>query len=146
MYGSESWTIKKAEPKNWYFWTLVLEKTLEIPLDCREIKLVHAKRNQSLIFIGMTDAEAEALVLWPPDAKSWLIRKDPDAGKDRRQEEKGTTENEMVGWHHRLNGHEFEHPPGVGDGERSLECCSPSGHQESDTTEWLNWTELNWYQ
>ena len=138
MYGSESWTIKKAEPKNWYFWTTVLEKTLEIPLDCREIKPVHPKGNQSWIFIGKTDAEAEALVLWPPDAKSWLIRKDPDPGKDWRQEEKGMTENEMVGWHHRLNGHEFEHPPGVGDGERSLVCCSPWGSKELDRTEWVN--------
>ena len=95
-------------PKNWCFWNLVLEKTLESPFDCKEIQPVYPKGNQSWIFIGRTDAEAEALVLWPPDVKNWLIGKDPDAGKDWRQEEKGTTENEMVRWHHRLNGHEFE--------------------------------------
>ena len=95
----ESWV-----PKNWYFWTAVLEKTLESPLDCKEIKTVHPKENQSWIFIGRTDAEAETPILWPPDAKSWLIWKDPDAGKDLRQEEKGTTEGKMVGWHHRING------------------------------------------
>ena len=99
----ESWT-----PKNWCFWTVVLEKTLESPLDCKEIELVHPKGNQSWIFIGRTDIEAETPILWPPDAKSWLIGKDPDAGKDWRQEEKGTTEDEMVGCHHQLNGHEFE--------------------------------------
>ena len=99
----ESWA-----PKNWCFWTVVLEKTLECPLDCKEIKPVNPKGNQSWIFIGRTDAEAEALILWPPDTKKWLIRKDPDAGKDWRQEEKGKTEDEMVGWHHRLDGHEFE--------------------------------------
>ena len=101
--SKESWA-----PKNWCFWTVVLEKTLESLLDCKEIQLVHPKGNQSWIFIGRTDAEAEAPVLWSPDAKSWLTGKDPDAGKDWRQEEKGTTEDEMVGWHHRLNGHEFE--------------------------------------
>ena len=102
---------------------------------------VNPKRNQSWILIGRTDAEAETPILWPPDAKSWLIWKHPDAGKDRRQEE-GTTEDEMVGWHHRLNGHEFEQAPGVGDGQGGLACCSPRGHKESDTTEPLNWTEL----
>ena len=95
-------------PKNWCFWTVVLEKTLESPLDCKEIQPVHPKGNQSWIFIGRADAEAETPVLWPPDAKNWLTGKDPDAGKDRRREEKGTTEDEMVGWHHQLNGHEFE--------------------------------------
>ena len=109
MYGCESWTIKKAEcQKNWCFWTLVLEKTLESLLDCKEIKSVHPKGDQSWVFIGRTDAEAETPILWPPDVKSWLIGKDPDAGKDWRWEEKGTAEDEIVGCHHWLNGHEFE--------------------------------------
>ena len=107
----ESWA-----QKNWYFWTVVLDKTLENPLNCREIQPVHPKGNQSWIFIGRTDAEAETPILWPPDAKNWLIWKDPDAGKDWRWEEKGMTEDEMVGWHHQLNGHEFEQALGVGDG------------------------------
>ena len=98
----ESWA-----PKNWCFWTVVLEKTLESPLDCKETKPVHPKGNQSWMFIGRTDVEAETPILWPPDVKSWLTGKDPDAGKDWRQEEKGMAEDEMVGWHHRLNGHEF---------------------------------------
>ena len=132
----ESWA-----PKNWCFWTVVLEKTVESLSDCKEIKPVHPKGDQSWIFTGRTDAEAEATKLWPPDVKNWLIGKDPDAGKDWRQEEKGTTEDEMVGWHHWLNGHEFEQVPGVGDGQRSLECYSPWVHKESDTTEQLNWTE-----
>ena len=101
-----------------------------------------SQRNQLWIFIGRTDAEAEALILWPPDAKSWFIGKDTDAGADWRQEEKGTTEDEMVGWHHRLDGHEFDQALGVGDGQGSLVCCSSWGHKELDTTEWLNWTEL----
>ena len=104
-YGCKSWTIKKAEEL--MFWIVVLEKTLESSLDCKEIKPVNPKGNQSWIFIGRTDAEAEIPILWPPDVKNWLIWKDPDAGKDWRQEEKGTTEDEMVGWHHWLNGHEF---------------------------------------
>ena len=109
IYGCETWTIKKAEhQRNWCFWTVMLEKTLESPLDCKEIQAVHPKGNQSWIVIGRTDAEAETPILWPPDAKKWLIRKDPDAGEDWRQEEKGTTEDEMVGWHHRLDEHEFE--------------------------------------
>ena len=124
--------------KNWCFWTVVLEKTLESPLDCREIKPVSPNRNQSWIFIGRTDAEAEAPIVWPPDAKSWLIGKDPDAGKDWRQEEKGMTENEMVGWHHWLDGREFEQAPVDSEGEGSLVCCSPWGHKESDMTEQLN--------
>ena len=132
----ESWVLK-----NWYFWTMVLEKTLASPLDCKEIQLVYPKGNQSWIFIGRTEAEAEAPILWPPDAKNWLTGKDLDAGKDWRQEEKGTTEDEMVGWHHWLNGHEFEQTPGVGDGQGGLVCCSPWGRKESDTTERLNWTE-----
>ena len=130
----ESWT-----PKNWCFWTVVLEKNLESPLDLKEAKPVNPKGNQSWIFIGRTDAEAEALILWPPDAKSWLIWKDPDAGKDWRQEEKGRREDEMVGWYHWLNGHEFEQSPGVGDRQGSLACCSSWGRKEVDTTAQLNW-------
>ena len=133
----ESWVLK-----NWCFWTVALEKTLESPLDCKEIQPVHAKGDQSCVFIGRTDVEAETSILWQPDAKSWLIWKDHDAGINWRQEEKGTTEDEMAGWHHRLNGHEFGETPGVGDGQGGLACCSPWGHKESDTTEWLNWTEL----
>ena len=105
MYGCESWTIEKAEH---CFWSVVLEKTLESHLDCKEIQLVHPKGDQYHVFIGRTDVEAETLIFWPSDAKSWLIWKDPDAGKDWRQEEKGTTEDKMVGWHHWLNGHEFD--------------------------------------
>ena len=116
----ESWA-----PKNWCFWTVVLEKTLESPLDCKEIQPVHPKGNQSQIFIGRTDAEAEVPILWPPDVKNWLSGKDPDAGKDWRQEEKGMTEDEMVGWHHQLDGHESELVPGVGDEQGGLACCSP---------------------
>ena len=137
MYGCESWTIKKVE--RWYFWTVVLEKTLESPLYCKEIKPVNPKGNQSWIFIGRTDAEAEAPVLWPPDAKTWLTGKDPDARKDWRPE-KGTTENEMVGWHHQLDGHEFEQAPGVGDGQGSLACFSL--WVTKDWTWLSNWTEL----
>ena len=119
LYGYESWTTKKAEHwKNWFFWTVVLKKTLESPLDCKKIQPVHLKGDQSWVFIGRTDAEAEAPILWPPDVESWLIWKDPDAGKDWGQEEKETTEDEMVGWHHRLNGHEFGWTPGVGNGGR----------------------------
>ena len=130
----ESWA-----PKNWCFWTVVLEKTLESPLDFREIQPVHPKGNQSCIFIGRTDAEVEAPILWPPDVKNWLLGKDPDAGKDWRQEEKGTTVDKMVGWPHWLNGHEFEQALGVGDGQGSLAFCSPQGCKESDMTEGLNW-------
>ena len=130
----ESWT-----PKNWCFWTVVLEKTLESPLDCKEIQLVHPKGDQSWVFIGRTDAEAETPILWPPDAKTWLIRKDPDAGKDWGQEEKRTTEDEMVGWHHRLNGYEFEQVLGDGKGQGRLASCSLWGHKESDMTDRLNW-------
>ena len=127
---------------NWCFWIVVLEKTLESPLDCREIQPIHLQGNQFWIFIGRTDAVAETPILWPRDVKNWLIWKDPDAVKDRRQKEKGTTEDEMVGWYHRCNGHEFEQALGVGDGQGSLECCSPWGHKESDTTERLNWTDI----
>ena len=131
----ESWVLK-----SWCFWTVVLEKTLESPLDCTEIKPVNSKGDQSWIFIGRTDAEAEAPILWPPDVKSWLIGKDPDACKDWRQKEKWMTEDEMGGWHHRLNGNEFEQAPGVGDGQGSLVCCYPWGCRVSH--DWV--TKLNW--
>ena len=137
MYGCESWTIKKSWAlKNWCFWTVVLEKTLESALDCKKIKLVNPKGNQLWIFIGSCDAEAP--ILWSPDVKSWLIWKDPDARKDWGQEEKEATEDEMVGWHHQLNGNEFEQTWGDGEGQGSLACCSPWGSKELDTTEWLN--------
>ena len=134
----ESWA-----PKNWCFWTVVLEKILESPLDCKDIQPVHPKGDQSWVFIERTDAEAETPILWPSHAKSWLIGKDPDAGKDSGQEEKGTTEDEMAEWHHRLDGHEFEWTPGVDDGQGGLACCDSWGHKELNMTEWLNWTELN---
>ena len=144
MYGCESWTIKKAECwKNWCFWTVVLEKTLKSPLDCKKIQPVHPK-DQSWVCTRRTDVEAETPILWPPDVKSWLIWKDPDAGKDWGQEEKGRKEDEMVGLHHRLNGHGFGWTPGVGDGQGGLACCGSWGHKESDMTEQLNWTKLNW--
>ena len=127
-------------PKNWCFWTVVLEKTRESPLDCKEIQPVHPKGDQSWIFIGRTDAEAEAPILWPPDAKNWLIGKDPDVRKDWRQEEKGMTEYEMVGWHHQLSGYEFEQALGVGNGQGSLACCSPWSQSQ---TQLSNWTKLN---
>ena len=127
-------------PKNRCFQTVVLKKTLESPLDCKQIKPVNPKGNQTWVFIERTDVEAETPILWSPDAKNWLIGKDPDAGKDSRQE-KGMTEDEMVGWHHWLDGHEFEQAPGAGDGQESLACCSPWDHKESDTTE-LNWNKL----
>ena len=117
-------------PENWCFWTVVLEKTLESPLDCKKIKAINPKGNQPWISIGRTDAEAEAPILWPPDVKSRLIIKDPDAGKDWRQEEKKKTEDEMVGWHHWLNGHEFEQALGDGEGQGRLVCCSPWGCKE----------------
>ena len=128
----------------WWQLSLVLEKTLESSLDSKEIKLVNPKGNQSWIFIGRSDADAEveAPILWPPKVKNWLFRKDPDAGKDWRQEQKWATEDEMVGWHHRLYGHEFEQAPGVGDGQGILVCYSPWGFKELDTTKWLNW----WWQ
>ena len=141
MYGCERWTVKKTEFG--CFWTVVLEKTLETPLDCKEIQSVHPKRNQSWIFIGRTDADAEAPVLWPPDVKKWLFGKDPDAGKDWRQEEKGKTEDEMVGWHHWLDGYEFEQALGVCDGEGSLACHTVHGVTKSQTR-LSDWTELNW--
>ena len=121
MYGCESWTIKK--------------------LSAKELMPALPKENQSWIFIGRTDAEAETPIYWLPDVKNWLFRKDPDAGEDWGQEEKETTKDEMVGWHHQLNGHEFEYVPGVGDGQGGLTCCSPWVCKEPDMTEWLNWTE-----
>ena len=133
MDHKEGWA-----PKNWCFWTVMLEKTLESPLNCKEIKPVNPKENQPWIFIGRTDAEAEAPILWPPDAKSWLTGKGPDSGKEWGQEEKRTTEDEMVGWHHRLNGHEFDQTLGDSDRQGRLSCCSPWGHKESDTTKRLN--------
>ena len=140
MYGCESWTNKESwAPKNWCFWTVVLEKTLESPLNCKDIQPVHPKGDQPCVFIGRTDAEAETPVFWPPDAKSWLAGKDPDAGKDWRRE-KETTEDEMVGWSYWLNGHGFEWALGAGDGQGSLERCSPWGCKESDTTERPNQT------
>ena len=132
----ESW-----EPKNWCFLTMGLGKTLESPLDCKEIQPVHSEGDQSWVFFGRTDAKAETPILWPPDVKSWLIGKDSDAWRDWGQEEKGTTEDEMAGWHHRLDGHEFGWTPGVGDGQGGLTCCSSWGCKESDTTERLNWTK-----
>ena len=135
---TESWAAK-----NWCFWTVVLEKTLASPLDFKEIQAINPKGNQSWMFFGRVDAESEAPILWPPDVKNWLIWKDPDAGKDWRWVEKGTTEDEMAGWHHRLKGHGFEWTPRVGDGQGGLVYCSPWGHKESDTTEWLNWTEMS---
>ena len=131
----ESWALKK-----WCFWTVVLVKTHESPLDSKEIQPVHPKGNQSWLFIGKTDTEAETPILWPPDAKSWLIREDPDAGEDWGQENR-TTEDEMIGCHHQLNENQFEKPPGTGDLQGSLECSSPWVLKELDTTEQLKWTE-----
>ena len=133
----ESWA-----PKNWCFWTVMLEKTLESPLDCKEIQTVHSKGDQSWVFFGRNDAKAETLALWPPPAKSWFIGKDSDAGRDWGQEEKGTTEDGMAGWHHRLDGHEFVWIPGTGDGEGGLVCCNSWGHKELDMPERLKRTEL----
>jgi len=123
---------------------VVLEKTLESPLDCKEIQPVHSKGDQSWVFFGRNDTKAETPVLWPPHVKSWLIGKDSDVGRDRGREEKGTTEDEMAGWHHWLDGRESEWTLGVGDGQGGLACCNSWGCKESDTTEWLNWAELNW--
>ena len=137
MYRCESRTKKEGwVPKNWRFWIVVLEKTLQSPLDSKEIKTVNLKGNQPWIFIRRTDAGAS--ILWPPDVKSWLIGKDPDAGKDWRQEEKGVAEDEMLGWHHWLKGHEFEQTLGDSEGQGSLACCSPRGRKEFDTTELLS--------
>ena len=130
----ESWALK-----NWCFWTVVLEKTLESPLDCKEIQPVHSKGDQSWVFFGRIDIKAETPVLWLPHAKSWLIGKDSDGGRDWGQEVKGTTEDEMAGWHHQLDGREFEWTPGVGDEQGGLACYNSWGCKESDMTEWLNW-------
>ena len=129
-------------PKNWCFWTVALEKTLESPLDCKEIQPVHPKGDQSWVFTGGTDVEAETPVLWPSHANSWLIGKDSDAGRDWGQEEKGMTEDEMAGWHHWLDGRESEWSPQVGDGQRGVACCDSWGHKESNTTEQLIWYEV----
>ena len=131
---------RRLNAKNWCFWTVVLEKTLESPLDCKEIQPVHSERDQPWDFFGRNDATAETPVLGPPHVKSWLTGKVSDAGRDWGQEEKGMTEDEMAGCHHRLDGHEFERTPGVGDGQGGLACCNLWGHKESDTTEQLNWT------
>ena len=127
--------------KNWCFWSVLFQKTLESSLNCKEIQPVHPKGNQSWIFDGRISDVAEIPILWPPDVKSWLFGKDSDAGKDWRQGEKGMTEYDMVGWHHKLDGHELEQALGVAEGQRSLACCSPWGCKESDVTEQLNWTE-----
>ena len=137
MFCEESWA-----PKDYCFWIVVLEKTLESPVDCKEIQPVHPKADESWLFTERTDVEAETPIFWPPDVKSWLIWKDSDAGKDWGQEEKGTTEDERVGWHHRPGGHGFGWNTGVGDGQGGLECCDSWGCRELDTTEQLNWTEL----
>ena len=133
----ESWASK-----NWCFWTVVLKKTLESPLDYKEIQPVYFEGDQSWMFIGRSDAKAETPILWPPHVKNWLIGKNPDAGRDWGQEKKGTTEDEMAGWHHRLDGCESGWTSGVGDGQGSLACCNSWGHKQSDTTERLNWTEM----
>ena len=135
---TEGWVLK-----NWCFWTVVLEKTLKSPLECKEIQPVNPNGHQPWIFIGRTDAEAEASILWPPDMKNQLIGKGPDTGNDWRQEEKGTKEDEMVGWHHWLNGHEFEQVSGDGEGQGSLACCSPWGCKELDMTEQLTTTIIS---
>ena len=135
----EGWALK-----NWCFWAVVLEKILESPLDCQELKPINPKGDQSWVLFGRTDVEVETPICWPPDAKNWLIGKDPDAEEDMMQEEKGITQNAMVGWHQRLDGHETEQAPGVGDGQGSVACCNPWGHKESDTTEQLNWLIFFW--
>ena len=142
LYGCESWTVKKAECyRIGAVWTVVLQKTLDNSLDCKKIQPVHPKGDQSWVFTGRTDVEAETPILWSTDAKIWLIGKDTDAGEDWMQEEKGTTEDEMVGWHHRLNAYGFGWTPGVGHGQGGLVCCGSWDHKVSDTIEQLNWTE-----
>ena len=142
MYGCESWIVKKAEHRRIDAFELWCWRRLESPLDCKEIQPVHSKGDQSWVFFGRNDAKAETPVLWPPLEKSWLIGKDSDAGRDWGQEEKGTTEDEMAEWHHWLDGREFEWTLGVGGGQGSLACYNSWSRKESDTTEWLNWTEL----
>ena len=147
LHDSITWNYINCEegwaPKNWCFWTVVLEKTLETPLDCKEIQPVHSEGEQPWDFFGRNDAKAETPVLWTPHATSWLIGKDSDAGRDWGQEEKGTTQDEMAGWHHWLDGRESEWTPGVGDGQGGLACCDSWGRKELDMTERLDWTELN---
>ena len=143
MYGCESeegWVLK-----NWCFWTVVLEKTLASPLDCKEIQLVHSEGDQPWDFFGRNDAKAETPVLWPPHGQSWLIGKDSGAWRDWGQEEKGTTEDEMAGWHHWLDGHGSQGTPGVGDGQGGRACCDSWGPKELDTTERLIWSDLIWW-
>ena len=143
------WTIARqaalsigfSREEEWMLWTVVLEKTLESPLDCKEIQPVHSEGDQPWVFFGRNDAETETPVLWPPHMKSWLIGKDW-GWRDWGQEEKGMTEDEMAGWHHGLDRHESEWTPGVGDGQGGLACCDSWGHKESDMAEWLNWAEL----
>ena len=152
MYGCESWTLKKTEC--WRIDAFELwcgRRLLRVldswescrPLDCKEIQPVHPKGDQPWVLFGRSDVEAETPILWPPHVKSWLTGKDPDAGRDWGQEEKGMTKDEMAGWHHWLDGHEFGWTPGIGDGQGGLVCCNSWGHEESDVTERLNWTELN---
>ena len=138
MYGCENWTIKKAEDQRIDVFKLWCWRRLESPLDSKESQPVNPKGNQTWIFIERTDAKTEAPILWPLDVKSWFIGKNSDAGKDWRKEKKGATEDEMIGWHHRLSGHEFKQPLGDSEGQGSLACCSPWGCKESDMTEWLN--------
>ena len=147
MYGCESWTIKKAECQriNWCFWIVVLEKILESPLDSKEINPVDPKGNQPCIFLGRTVAKTETPTLWPPDAKSWLTGKDPDAKKAWKQKEKRAAKDEMVRQHHQLNGKEFELTLGETGGQGSLACCNPQGHKEVDTTYWLNHKNLGYW-
>ena len=145
MYGCESWTMKKAEYQRIDLWTVVLENSLESPLDSEEIKPVNPKGNQPWILIGRTYAETEAPIFWPPDAKSQLIGKDFDAGKDWRQEEKGKTEDEMAGWYYSFNGHEFEQTLGDSEGQGSLACCNLWVLKELTTTGWLNSNKHQWW-
>ena len=153
IYGYQEYFLKVTitkklvtclEPKNWCFWSVVLEKTLESPLDCKEIQPVHSKGDQPWVFFGRNDAKAETPVLWPPCVKSWLLGKDSDAGRDWGQEEEGTTEDGMAGWHHQLDGRGFEWTPGDGGGQGGLVCCDSWGCKESDRTERLNWTEYGY--
>ena len=141
MYGCESWTVKKAEHWRIDAFEVWCWRRLESPLDCKEIQPVHSKGDQAWVFIGRTDTKAETPVLWPPHVKSWLIGKDSEAGRDSGQEEKGTTEDEMAGWHHWLDAHEFRWTPGVGDEQGGLECYSSWDHKVGH--DWVNWTELN---
>ena len=143
MYGCESWTVKKSQCRRIDDFELWCWRRL-LRVDCKEIQLVHFKGDQSWVFIGRTDAKAETPILWLPLAKSWLIGKDLDSGRNWGQEEKGMTEDEITGWHHQLDGHEFEQTLGGGNGQGGLACCDSWGHKESDMTEWLNWTALTY--